>query len=142
MNTRRLFVALALFLAAVAIVDIRHADAQEARIMILDRHDTDQLKTAYADYKAAQKRWDSVKADVSKRYTTADGKVMPGWEKVQYSADFRAVVPTQSAYATYSYPCWYGTTSSGAATTSILPISAASSSDLDVLGDLTVKEKK
>jgi len=49
--------------------------AQEAKIMILERRDTDTLKSAYAEYKAAQKRWETAKYDVAKRYTTVDGEL-------------------------------------------------------------------
>jgi hypothetical protein len=78
---------------------------QEAKIMIVEKSDSMILSQAYADYKDAVKRWETVKAHVSERYVNQKGKPMPGWEKIQYSADFRAIVPNDSQYAGHGYVC-------------------------------------
>lgn len=80
------------FLMAVSLTLSAVVSAQEAKIMILDRADSQALKTAYYDYQAAQKKWESAKAEISRRYTHVDGKIQEGWEKVQFSVDFRAMV--------------------------------------------------
>lgn len=80
---------------------------QEARIIIIERGDTYELKQAYAEFKAARDHWEKVKTDVAKRYTTektdkagcskpVNGmceKTMDGWDRVEFSVDFRALVP-------------------------------------------------
>lgn len=83
--------------------------AQEARIMIVEKQDSEHLNSAYKDYQAAKKRWEDVKSYVAKKYTAPDGsKVIEGWEKVQFSADFRAIVPESSQFATTHTGCLYG----------------------------------
>lgn len=81
--------------------------AQEAKIMIVEKPDSQRLARAYREYQDALKHWEEVKGAVAKQYTTQDGKVVAGWEKVQFSADFRAIVPESSQYA--GRACWgYG----------------------------------
>jgi len=94
------------------------ARGQEAKIMIVDKSDSDHLAKAYKTYQDAKKQWEDVKVYVAEKYTIdqdakpskKDGKVekayIPGWEKVQFSADFRALVPDSSQYA--SRGCYYG----------------------------------
>lgn len=88
---------------------------QDAKIMILDKADSDHLSSAYQNYLQAKKQWEQVKTYVADKYTVdavkpeivKDGKAAKnykeGWDKVQYSADFRALVPDQSQYA-FHYP--------------------------------------
>ena len=85
--------------------------AQEARIIIVDQSDSKELSAAYHEYKAARARWEALKKDKAAAYTTEpkldkNGKQIgketqkiPGWEEVQFSADFRAIVPANSQYA-------------------------------------------
>jgi hypothetical protein len=78
---------------------------QEAKIMIVEKTDSAKLSRAYKEYKDALKRWEDVKTEVSAQYTAEKGKPLAGWEKVQFSADFRAIVPTDSQYAGRGYTC-------------------------------------
>lgn len=92
--------------------------AQEAHIIIVDQADSKELSTAYHEYKAAQARWEALKNEKAAHYTTEpkldkqgkqvgkETQTMPGWEQVQFSADFRALVPANSQYAGRS--CLYG----------------------------------
>ena len=79
--------------------------AQEAKIMIVERSDSQKLAKAYREYKDALKRWEDVKIEVAKTYTQENGKAIAGWEKIQFSADFRALVPDSSQYASHLYAC-------------------------------------
>lgn len=117
---------------------------QDAKIIIVERHDTTSLKSAYAEYKAAQAKWEKVKTEVAKKYTTEKSdkvgcptpvngtceKTMDGWEKVEFSVDFRALVPqrTYSSNITWAYPL-------NAGTTSTLGLGTAVASDLAVSSD-------
>lgn len=101
--------------------------AQDAKIMILERQDTKTLSDAYRDYKAAQKKWEEVKDQVSKKYSYEAGKPMPGWEKIQFSADFRAMVPESSPYASRSSCMWSGLTTT---TSSAIPAWDSTSHEL------------
>lgn len=136
--------------------------AQEAKILIVEKPDSQKLARAYREYKDAARHWEEVKAEVAKQYTTEGGKPMAGWEKVEFSADFRAIVPKESRYVTTGAvwgPCSstgtlvpnWGTTLSGTgnlvnlgATTNIgaAGTSAVLSGDLDIDQSLVVKEKK
>lgn len=89
-------------------VAIMPAFGQEAKIMIVERADTAKLSRAYKDYREAAKRWEEVKAEVAKEYTVEGGKVMPGWDRVQFSADFRAMVPAGSSFAGSGCVGWNG----------------------------------
>lgn len=117
---------------------------QEAKIIIVEKSDSQRLKRAYEKYKDAQAEWSAVKAEVAKSYTNDKGKTMDGWEKIQFSADFRAMVPDSSQYA-YRPPCGC----SGITFTNSLPVSGlttlatgiAPDADLAVNQDLTVKAK-
>jgi hypothetical protein len=89
--------------------------AQDAKIMIVERADSQRLAKAYREYKDAQKHWEEVKTEIADSYTHENGPghpALPGWEKVQFSADFRAIVPDFSQYAasssrTYYCPAYY-----------------------------------
>jgi hypothetical protein len=108
------------FCAVLALLTVGVGFGQEARIMILDKSDSDHLSSAYQNYLAAKKTWEQTKTYVAEKYTVdavkpeivKDGKTAKnykdGWDKVQFSADFRALVPDQSQYATH-YPCSYNT---------------------------------
>lgn len=147
---------------------------QEAKIMILELPDSQRLAKAYREYKDAQAKWESVKTEVAKKYTfetvptgitwqATKEQAIAGWEKVQFSADFRAIVPESSPYAGQTTGrlslVGSGTTTTFAipATTStnLLGRAAGTISDLDVdhgptippdpwdgvRSDLTVREK-
>lgn len=130
------------------------AFAKDAKIIIVERSDTKELKAAYADYKAAQAKWEKVKTEVAKKYTVwgADGmsclkdtcgKVMDGWDKVEFSVDFRALVPQRSYISSISgwnYPVNTFTNTSGGGGT-IGSVSSGSTSSANMAwpsGDLTV----
>lgn len=119
--------------------------AQEAKIMIVERPDSQRLSGAYRDYKDALRRWQEVKADVAKHYTQESGKTLPGWENIQFSADFRALVPKSSQYAYNGYCYGYGTTLTTTNATGTMSTAGAALlngvSDLDVITDLKTKEK-
>lgn len=127
--------------------------AQEAKIMIVEKSDSQKLAQSYREYKDALKQWESTKAEVAKHYTSEHGKTLEGWEKIQFSADFRAIVPDSSQYASRYPSCGWGftTTSAPAITTTgngtnaILSMSDGDlrwSSTDGVASDLTVKEKR
>jgi hypothetical protein len=101
-------------LAICVLASVICISGQEAKLMILDISDTVELKAAYKEYKDAQAKWETTKTKVAKKYTFENGKVMPGWEQVQFSVDFRAVVPDSSQYVYHSgyiySPCNTGIT--------------------------------
>lgn len=66
---------------------------QDAKLMILEKQDTKQLRSAWQDYQAAKTRWESTKTEIALKYTVVDGKTLDGWDQVKFSVDFRAVVP-------------------------------------------------
>lgn len=102
--------------------------SQEAKIMIVERSDSAKLSAAYKDYKEAQSRWESVKTEVAKRYTMDGKKTLDGWEKVQFSADFRALVPETSQYASRLVNnCWQNTGISFSGSSSTANIAATTS---------------
>lgn len=122
---------------------------QDAKIMILERSDTAALKSAYQDYKAAQAKWEKSKAEIAKKYTAVDGKTLEGWEHVEFSADFRAVVPKRSHFSHYSGTTFAIPLSGSNATTGTLDLSTTTSgltvntATLDgIRSDLSVKEPK
>lgn len=127
----------------IALFAIGSAFAQEAKIMIVEKPDSQKLQRAYQDYKDALKHWEESKAQIAKQYTQSGGKTIEGWEKVQFSADFRAIVPESSQYAGRGY-CWGGGIS---LTNTSVPAVGTTSwnfpaiADLSVNPDLTVKEK-
>jgi hypothetical protein len=86
-------------LIAIALLIGTAAFAQDAKIMILDQSDTAKLSDAYKHYKEAQKEWEKLKTATAVKYTGEGKATLKGWEKVQFSADFRAVVPEASEYA-------------------------------------------
>jgi len=106
--------------------------SQEARILIVEKSDSQTLAAAYKDYKAAQKRWEDLKIATAKKYTPTDekGKVSDEWKTIQFSADFRAIVPADSQYASltgcaFGYNYWpyanSGTVLTGSNVTSSIP---------------------
>lgn len=109
---------------------------QEAKIMIVEKSDSQRLVKAYREYQDALKRWNEVKVDVAWQYTKVDGKTIEGWEKVQFSADFRALVPEYSQYATGRGWTTLSNTNSWVPVTGTLPSSAVLS--WDATGNLTV----
>lgn len=134
----------------IALFAIGPAFAQEAKIMIVEKPDSQKLQRAYQDYKDALKHWEESKAQVAKQYTQSSGKTIEGWEKVQFSADFRAIVPESSQYAGRSNWCYGG----GITLTSNVPAVGSINypdttiygglsplGDLSVNQNLTVKEK-
>jgi len=103
---------------------------QDAKIMIVEQSDSQKLSKAYKEYKDALKHWDDIKSEVAKTYTTEgngkDTKTIAGWEKIQFSADFRAIVPDSSQYASH-YTCGgWGNISLTNATTTGSPASTLS----------------
>jgi hypothetical protein len=133
------------------------AFGQEAKIMIVERTDSTKLAAAYKSYQDAKKQWEEVKADIAKHYTMEGKKVMEGWEKVQFSADFRALVPDSSPYANHYPNCWNGLTMNTSSVpavgtwstgTNITSSSGTNISDfaddrtVTVDGNLTVKERQ
>jgi hypothetical protein len=118
---------------------------QEAKIMIVEKYDSQRLARAYEKYKQAQAEWNETKAQVARFYTSDHGKTMDGWEKVQFSADFRAIVPDASQYAYHTFTgCVSPWTlnSGGAITTIPMTNGTVLGGDILVDSDLTVKEKK
>jgi len=118
---------------------------QEAKIMIVEKTDSQRLSRAYERYKQAKAEWEEAKSSVAKLYTTEKGKTIEGWEKVQFSADFRAIVPESSQYAGGSVwsgrNCWL----TGVTSTSSVPLSYSNGTttlDASVDPDLVVKEKR
>jgi hypothetical protein len=94
--------------------------AQDAKIMIVERSDSQKLAKAYKEYKEAQKHWEDLKLEVAKTYTQDGGKTLTGWEKIQFSADFRAIVPDSSQYAWHPAYCPItGTILAGSGTTTL-----------------------
>jgi len=73
--------------------------AQEAKIIIVEKEDTTELKLAYGEYKAALQHWEKIKTKVAKRYTIENGKILEGWDKIEFSVDFRALVPKRDYYS-------------------------------------------
>ena len=132
------------------------AFAQEAKIMIVEKSDSQKLAKAYREFKEAQKAWEEAKTAVSKSYTTEKGKTLEGWEKVQFSADFRAMVPYSSPYASSGWCNGGLILNSGSAYTNSIPAvatiggigtvtSTMSPSEFivnsDIKSDLTTKER-
>ena len=124
---------------------------QEAKIMIVEKSDSQRLLRAYREFKDARSRWEDAKSDVAKQYTMEKGKFISGWEKVQFSADFRAIVPDQSQYAAHSYwgsgNCFTTTLTNASGTSTATGIDATSSIypnglDFSVNPALTTTEKK
>lgn len=129
---------------------------QEARIIIIERGDTYELKQAYAEFKAARDHWEKVKTDVAKRYTTektdkagcskpVNGmceKTMDGWDRVEFSVDFRALVPAHQYSSSITWAP--AGTANWAIGSNSQPINASVNvGDLAVDGvrsDVTVKE--
>lgn len=119
---------------------------QEAKIMIVERSDSQKLAKSYHEYKDALARWEAVKVEVAKQYTNENGKPIAGWEKIQFSADFRAIVPETSQYSNHG--CYWGSNVTGtinAFTTSSMPASGITSHndiayDLDALASLGVDQ--
>ena len=118
--------------------------AQEAKILIVEKADSQKLAKAYKDYKDAAKRWEDLKAEVAKQYTYESGKAMPGWEKVEFSADFRAIVPKTSSLTLW--PCSTSSNWCGISMPATIPYTNSSSStltnDFTVNPTLIVSEKK
>jgi hypothetical protein len=118
---------------------------QEAKIMIVERRDTTRLKAAYDKFKAAQKEWEALKVEVAKSYVTEGGKTMEGWEKVEYSVDFRAMVPARGSNITayYGWPSTNIITTNAIGHTTALTGVTQATADLavDVNTDLTTKER-
>ena len=113
---------------------------QDAKIIIIERSDTNQLKQAYADYKTARDRWEHVKAEVAGRYTKEDGKTMAGWDKVEFSVDFRALVPQRAQYSSLSfYPSILNTGTSAMGTTGTVNAMDLSVND-GIRTDIATKE--
>ena len=86
--------------------------AQDAKIMIVEKPDSQKLAKAYREYKDALKHWEDIKEEVAKQYTSEKGRTIAGWEKIQFSADFRAIVPDSSQYAyrpTWGSGCVFST---------------------------------
>lgn len=130
---------------AIALLAVSALFCQDAKIIIVERQDTRELKAAYADYKAAQAKWEKVKTEVAKKYTTETPavcthskdltceKIMDGWEKVEFSVDFRALVPQRQYAGTISENYWPQVlTSSG---TGITLTGNSNASDLTVSSD-------
>ncbi len=115
--------------------------AQEAKIIIVEKPDSQKLARAYREYKEAAKRWEDVKNDVAAQYTKESGKTMAGWERVQFSADFRALVPEHSQYSGSSN--WGSgciTLTGNAIPASMIGFTPDGSAEVNA--DLVVKEKK
>ena len=123
--------------------------AQDAKLLIVEKPDSVRALKAYADYKAAIKRlddekaqvtaaWDKVKAAVAAPYVNEAGKIRVGWEKIQFSVDFRAIVPEETKYMGSgliwnggTYPCWStGNIVNTSGTAATIP--ASTSGDLSV----------
>lgn len=136
---------IALFVAALVVPLI----GQEAKVMIVEKPDSARLARAYRGYKDALKEWERVKTEVARNYTTENGKTLEGWEKVQFSADFRAIVPEYSPLAANrsywgNWPCNSMVFTSGPETGAISPVTGMVTSDFSVGVDssITVKEKR
>lgn len=122
---------------------------QEAKIMIVERSDSQKLAKSYHEYTDALARWEAVKIEVAKQYTNENGKPIAGWEKIQFSADFRAIVPETSQYSNHG--CYWGSNLTNTInTTSTFPASSMPTSgitshndiayDLDALASLGVDQ--
>ena len=123
-------------IVAVAILAALALNSQEAKIMIVEKPDSARLLRAYREYKDAAAQWEKLKIEMAAQYTNEKGKPMAGWEKVQFSADFRAIVPDSSPYASHNAiqltPCGIWT-----------PVNSNSTADtVEINGDLIVHEKK
>lgn len=106
------------------------AAAQDAKMMLVEPVDATELKTAWKVYQEearkaelalenARKKWDTAKLGVARKYTLLpDNKtVLKGWEKIEFSVDFRIIVPSERTYYSSSVPNWTGiTTASGTGT--------------------------
>lgn len=132
---------------AIALLAASALLCQDAKIIIVERSDTKELKAAYADYKAAQAKWEKVKTQVAKKYTVESGKVMDGWDKIEFSVDFRALVPQHQyiSYSGYSWPANSVLTSGSGTLATTGNLVGNVSSDLavssdSVRADLTTKE--
>lgn len=124
----------------ISLLAIAPCFAQDAKIIIVERSDSQKLSKAYKEYKEAQAKWESVKTEAAKQYTYEKGKPMPGWEKVQFSIDFRALVPDVKSYYNNGWNNNYIPTSS-------LSINGDGSfiqpmEDVSVATDLKVRENK
>lgn len=112
---------------------------QDAKIIIVERHDTQSLKSAYADYKAAQAKWEKVKNEVAKKYTVESGKTLEGWDKVEFSVDFRALVP-QRVFTSNNWFTPSVLTTNAVSSGTITGTSDAVRSSDSVRSDLSVSE--
>lgn len=69
--------------------------AQQAKMMLVEKVDSDKLKAEYGEYLKAYEKWEKAKKDVAKGYVNYGGKPLKGWEEVSFSVDFRILVPAE-----------------------------------------------
>ncbi len=72
--------------------------AQETKMVLVERPDSEKLKAAYAEYVRAYDKWTATKKEIAKSYVNYGGKPMKGWEDVSFSVDFRIIVPAERGY--------------------------------------------
>jgi hypothetical protein len=74
--------------------------AQEAKIKVIEKSDSEKLSSAYKEYKDAEKRWEEAKTEIVRKYTHADdpgGSTFSAWDTgVEFSPNFRAMIPKVS----------------------------------------------
>ncbi len=73
--------------------------AQNAKMILVEKPDSEKLKTAYAEFVKAYDKWDAMKKSVAKGYVNSGGKPLKGWEGVSFSVDFRILVPAEPEWA-------------------------------------------
>lgn len=69
--------------------------AQETKMILVEKPDSERLKVAYAEFLKASAKWELAKKEVAKGYVSYGGKPMKGWEDVSFSVDFRILVPAE-----------------------------------------------
>lgn len=67
--------------------------AQNTKMILVEKPDSDKLKVAYAEFVKAYDKWDAAKKAIAKEYVNSGGKPLKGWEEVSFSVDFRILVP-------------------------------------------------
>jgi hypothetical protein len=101
---------------------------QEAKVVVVEKTDSARLAKAYKNYQDALKEWERAKVEVADHYLNepctvtgsatgiwSNGFFIPdstqtggkkstcrrsGWENIQFSTDFRAIVPEVNSHST------------------------------------------
>jgi hypothetical protein len=88
---------------------------QEAKVVVVEKSDSARLAKAYKNYQDALKEWERAKTEVADHYLNEPCTVpssyrlsesrcrRSGWENIQFSSDFRAIVPESHLQSTGTF---------------------------------------